>query len=269
MIQKTKVLTLIVFGLLFFNLSAQEEEFSNDPAAKLPDDNRKFRIGLQFSPNISWLKANTAGYESDGTKFGFSYGLSFEYFMSKNYLVSTGVSILKSGGVISYKGVVDHQSFFLPSDVEVDYSLSYVEIPIILKLRTNEIGYITYFGQFGLQTGFNIKANSNTTYTYFQPQLNTTLTNKLPSTSSVKDEINFINMSLAIGAGIEYNISGNTSLMLGLTFYNGFINQLDTKVNALDTNGDVLIDNFGNPVYSEKDASANLNYIALNIGIFF
>ena len=33
MIQKTKVLTLILFGLLFVNLSAQEDGFTNDIVA--------------------------------------------------------------------------------------------------------------------------------------------------------------------------------------------------------------------------------------------
>lgn len=268
MIQKTKVLTLIVFGLLFLNLSAQEDNFSNDPTAKLPDDNRKFRLGLQFSPNISWLKANTAGYKSNGTKFGFSYGLSFEYFMSKNYLFSTGLSMLNSGGKVSYKSTAIDLSMVYPADVEVDYNLKYVEIPTILKLRTNEIGYLSYVGQFGFKTGFNYKSSATHMYTFQNPRRDFQSNVEVKSNDSSRD-INWIHMSLVIGAGIEYNISGNTSLILGITYNNGFINQLDTKVNVLDANGNALIDSNGNPVYSEKNASANLNYIALNIGIYF
>ena len=67
MMQKAKVITLLLFGLLFYNLSAQEDEFRNDQAAKLPDANRKVRFGLQFTPNISWLKANTSGYKNEGS----------------------------------------------------------------------------------------------------------------------------------------------------------------------------------------------------------
>ena len=87
--------------------------------------------------------------------------------------------------------------------------------------------------------------------------------------NDAKEDINWINLSLVIGVGLEYNISGNTSLSLGLTFNNGFINQLDTKLNELDVNGNALIDNEGNPVLTGKNASANLNYVALNIGIYF
>ncbi len=269
MIQKAKVLTLIVFGLLFINLSAQGDEFSNDPTAKLSDDDRKIRFGLQFSPNVSWLKANTTGYESTGTKMGFSYGLSFEYFLSKNYLFSTGLIFLQTGGTISYKGVASIYPDIYPADTKVTYNLRYIEIPMMLKLRTNEIGYLTYFGQFGFKMGFNHKANAEFEYHYIDPD-NVIPENATQTTANSTEDVNFLNLNLSIGGGIEYNISGNTSLMLGITYNNGFINQLDTKVSALDANGDAVIDSFGKvPVYTDKDASANLNYVALNIGIYF
>ncbi len=262
MIQKSKVLTLIVFGLLFINLSAQEGNFSNDEIANLPDDDRKFRFGLQISPNLSWFKTNTTGYESKGSKFGFSYGLSFEYFMSQNYLLSSGLSILNTGGKMAFKGTSSDALVVVPADVYASYSIKYIEIPLVLKLRTNEIGYLTYFGQFGLETGINFSTSADYEYIYGS-------TVSRISSSDAKEDINFLNLSLVIGAGVEYNISGNTSLTLGITFNNGFINQLDTKINVLDANGNALIDSNGNPVFSEKDASANLNYLALNIGIYF
>ncbi len=274
MIQKTKIITLILLGLLFTNLSAQEDNFENDKVAKLADDDRTYRFGLHFSPNVSWLKTNTTNYRSDGSRIGFSYGLSFEYFMTKNYLFSTGINMLQSGGKYSYKGSLDVSDVanidtHVPADVDVVYKLKYVEIPLLLKLRTNEIGYLTYFGQFGLNMAFNYGAKSE--YNYF-----TTYAGGLgfDNNTNIKDngasdEINWINLSLVVGAGVEYSISGNTSLALGVTFNNGFINQLDTKVHELNTNGEALIDVDGNPVLSNKNASANLNYIALNVGIYF
>jgi len=267
--QKTKVLTLIVFGLLFLNLSAQEGDFSSDPVAKLPDSDRKFRFGLQFSPNISWFKTNTTGYESEGAKLGFSYGLSFEYFMTKNYLFSMGLSILNSGGELAYTGI-GYQIYSV--EVQEKIKLKYVEIPLLLKLRTNEIGYLTYFGQFGLKGGINFSGKSSFTYSDATTNGFTIIPTNgslLADDTEYDAQINWVNLSLVIGAGVEYNISGNTSLTLGITYNNGFVNQLDTKTHVLDSNGDVLIDGNGNAVFSEKDASANLNYIALNIGIYF
>ncbi len=237
MLLKTKVLTLILFGLLFLNLSAQEDNFSNDPVAKLPDDNQKYRFGLQFNPNISWLKVNTSGYSASGNKFGFSYGLSFEYLMTKNYLFSTGLTVLNT------KAKLVHHLINIPSiELIEEFELKYVEVPILLKLRTNEIGYLTYYGQFGFMAGFKFRDNSTTEY-------NSTSSFGFNITPTLEpsdvNEFNFFNLSLVIGGGIEYNISGNTTLMLGVTFSNGFIDQIN------------------------KETSANLNYVALNFGIYF
>lgn len=272
MLQKAKVLTLILFGLLFLNLSAQESEFANDPTAKLPDEDRKVRFGLQFSPNISWLKANSAGYKSDGTKVGFSYGLSVEFFLTNNYLFSTGVNILNVGGELSYTGWGTTTTRSLgggTAKIDEQFNIKYIETPLILKLRTNEIGYLTYFGQFGFNVGINFKANADYTYEYTDVAEMFIPDDLTEARDDITDEINFLNISLVIGAGVEYNISGNTSLMLGITYNNGFINQLDKETYVINEFGYVARKESGVPITSEKSASANLNYIALNIGIYF
>ncbi len=268
MLQKTKVLTLIVFGLLFLNLSAQDDNFSNDKVAKLPDDDRQVRFGLHFNPNLSWLKSNTTGYDGSGTKLGFSYGLMVEFFLTPNSLLSSGIDLLYAGGDLKYKGTTSGLVQNYPADVEQAYNIRYIDLPIVLKLKTNEIGYFSYYGQFGLKVGFNYKANSDNNYSYKDPlyPINQTYTT---SVKNAKGDINFINMSLVVGVGVEYNISGNTTLVLGATFNNGFINQLDTKTHQLDANGNATIDTNNEPIYTDKDASANLNYVALNIGVFF
>ena len=61
--------------------------------------------------------------------------------------------------------------------------------------------------------------------------------------------MSFINLPLLIGAGLEYNISGNTSLYTNIRFENGFNNILRSKT------GNETI------VYSKN--------IALSVGVFF
>ncbi|MCB0401586.1 MAG: PorT family protein [Flavobacteriales bacterium] len=267
MIQKTKVLTFILFGFIFLNLSAQDN-FDNDPVAKLPDDDRSFRFGLHFSPNLSWFKTNTSGYSSDGSTMGFSFGLSFEYFLSKNYLVSTGFNLLNAKGALKYKDVYKKGAISYSADVVSDYKPQYLQIPLQLKLRTNEIGYFTYYGTFGFNMDFSFKSKAEYAYTFQDIALPYTSQETISSNDASAD-LNWINLALVIGAGVEYNISGNTSAFFGVTFNNGFINQMDTKVVELDASGDPLIDSSGDPVFSEKDVNANLNYLALNIGIYF
>lgn len=263
MIQRTKVLTLILFGLLFLNLSAQEDNFKDDPILETQEEERKIRFGLQVSPQISWLGTNTKNYESEGGKFGLNFGLAAEFFLTKNYLFSTGLFISSLGGEVSYEGIyVDNNGVNVQSAVEQTYRIKYIEIPLTLKLRTNEIGYMTYYGQFGLKSGIKFQSTSDYTYTDI---------NNSPKIEDVNTagDIFFINMFLTAGAGIEYSISGNTSLQLGLTYNNGFINQLDKESNLLDADGKATIGVDGEPVFTGKDPSANIHYVALNIGLFF
>ena len=57
--------------------------------------------------------------------------------------------------------------------------------------------------------------------------------------------------SLIVGAGMEYNFSGSTTLQAGITYNNGFTNAL-RKVDVGD-----------------KKAKALHNYLELNLAIFF
>jgi hypothetical protein len=264
MIHKTKVVTLIVLGLLFVHVSAQEDGFKNDPLANHQEENRKFRLGLMLNPNISWLSPNSDDYSGEGSKVGFSYGLSTEFFLSKNYLFSTGFLISSLGGEVSYEGAFEDNvgGGYVPSNVAQSFRIKYVEIPLALKLRTNEIGYMTYYGSFGLKAGVKFQSTSDFTYT--------DLNDASRTDKNTASDVFFLNMSLAIGAGIEYNISGNTNLLLGLTFNNGFINQLDRKLNLIDPVTDkAVLDASGNPTFTDNSGSANMNYVALNIGLFF
>jgi len=262
--QRTKILTLIIFGLLFLNLSAQEDSFENDPIDKTHDVERKVRFGLQANPQISWFSTNTENYESEGSKLGLNYGLSTEFFLTQNYLFSTGLFISSLGGKVSYEGVFkDSHGVNVQSAVEQTYSIKYIEIPLTLKLRTNEIGYMTYYGQFGLKSAVKFKSTSDYTYEEI---------NNSPKVEEVNTagDIFIVNMFLTVGAGVEYNISGNTSLMFGLTYNNGFINQLDKETNVVDeTTGKAVLDASGSPVFSGKDPSANISYVSLNIGLYF
>jgi hypothetical protein len=129
--------------------------------------------------------------------------------------------ISHEGGSLIYKVPTVFNTFendTFPAGTIVDYRLNYVEIPLSLKLMTNQIGYITYFGQFGLQGGINIRSRADIT------TLNGT-NNKVKEDFGA--DVTPGNFSLLVGAGLEYNITGETSLLAGLQFANGFIDVTD------------------------------------------
>jgi len=195
-------------------------------------DEQKLHFGLKASPTLAWLVSDTKGFESDGTKLGFSYGLITEFNFSTHYAFATGVDVTYRGGKSKYS--------FSPNDsttaiTESAYNLEYIEIPITLKLKTNEIGYLTYFLQFGVAPGINIRSKADVKTT---TQIGSNVTTVSEDAVDIKDGINNFNLSMIIGGGVEYTLSGSTVLLIGVTFNNGFLDILDG--NAIKANSDYL-----------------------------
>jgi hypothetical protein len=99
----------------------------------------------------------------------------------------------------------------LPANIIVDYKLQYVTIPLGLKLRTNQIGYFTYFVLLGFTNQFRTKAKGNSTDSNL---LNNDLINK---------EVKFYNLGYHFGLGAEYALGKDTGLTVGFVYNNGFL----------------------------------------------
>ena len=267
-----KINTLILFSLLTTLSFAQ--------AAKTPTS--KFRMGFKVSPNISWLASDNGNMTVEGKSLQFGYGLNFDIFFAENYAIGTGLNINNTGGKYSYfaefTGDEDNSITNVKQVglISRDLRLQYLQIPLTFKMKTNEIGYITYWGQFGIGLNMNLKALSDDDIDFLKYQKTDFVwtTSNRESTSidknDIKNEVNIFSSNLIFAAGIEYNISGNTSILAGLTFQNGF-------TDALKGNGVVKDQSTNSPTFNGDAAntpktfelSGLPNYIELNIGILF
>src|SRR5690606_36334207 len=117
---------------------------------------KDFQLGLQFSPTIGWIKPDVEGVEYSGTKIGFTGGLVGDFNISDNYAFSTGIFITNTGGKLT--NTYADSIFSTEVKAHQDIRLKFIEIPLTLKLKTNQIGYLTYFGKFGFGAGFNYDA---------------------------------------------------------------------------------------------------------------
>jgi opacity protein-like surface antigen len=218
-------------------------------SASIFAQDKKLRLGLTLFPTVNVFKPDVNGLEKTKNGVGFSYGLLADYAIGENYAFSTGLHISTFNGTLSYKDSISEGSIMYQTENEAKLKLKYIEIPLTLKLRTNEIGYITYYGQFGLGLGVNIKATqkSETKYT-----ANNEAKTLIAEDKDIADDIKLFRTALIVGAGIEYSISGNTAIQLGFTFNNGFSNILNGTV----------------PNTGTKKSATN-NVFALNLGIFF
>ena len=193
---------------------------------------QKFHFGLKIAPTIAWMKPDTKGLTNDGSKLGFTYGLMGESNFAPNYAFTYGLQVSYRGGILNY----DSATVL----TRTSYVLKYVELPIGIKMKTNEFNRYRYFGQFGLVPGLNLSAKTTT-------KKGSVTESNIESKAYITD----INMSMMIAVGAEYTISGSTTFLASLEFNNGFVDVL-TKSND-----------------SDPEFNAISNYVALNLGIMF
>lgn len=175
---KKLILTLVVFSFLL-NAFAQS-------------DYQKIRLGFTLSPQISWIKSDNKSIESGGGLSGYNFGLFMDRFFAPNYAFATGLTINTTGGVLKY------------NNVSTTYRLKYIDIPWGIKLKTSDKNRAVFYGQFGLNTQFNIKAVDG-------------------DGNNKSKNIGFFDMGYHFGGGLEYGLGGSNYLMFGAQFNNGFI----------------------------------------------
>jgi hypothetical protein len=275
-----KINTLILFCFLTGLSFAQDGNSSSS----------KFRLGFKASPNLSWFSSDNGNVTASEKSLQFGYGLNFDIFFTENYAIGTGFNINNMGGTLSY-----FKKYENGDDIEIgtgtsitgatqiaeitrDITLKYIQIPLTLKLKTNEIGYITYWGQFGLGLNMNMKALSNDEidYMYYQTNDGSGLSalnvsgrsNESFAKVDIKDDdINIFSSNLILAAGIEYSLSGNTSLLAGFTFQNGFTDVLKSKGIAKEAGNMPSLN--GDNTAKTFELSGLPNYVEFNVGILF
>ncbi len=197
--------TLIILLLIYGGLSV----FSQ---------NAKF--GVYFDPQIVWLSPDSRDIVNDGVKAGISGGLVIDKYFQKNYAIQTGIAIGTQGGKIRF-GMESYFTSYdetdsLPAGTTVDYALNYITVPLGLKLKTNQIGYFSYYARIGFTNQFNIKAKA-------------TSSEGTLDKNNINEEIFFYNLAYHFGIGIEYSISQDTAIDFGITYHNGFIDITNDK----------------------------------------
>lgn len=188
----------------------------------LPVYSQGLSFSVFFEPQISWLTADTKTITRDELKGGFNTGLIMDKYFAENYAFSTGVSIWNTGGNLLYQDSTvfdfNYESLTLMPNSVMTYKMQYINIPVSLKLNSNEIGYIRFFAHPGINTHINIKAVADVMSDSMEIE-----------NENISDAINAVSMSYFIGAGIEYSLGGNTALVLGMYYQSGFWDITKTK----------------------------------------
>lgn len=202
-----------------------------------PLTNYGIRLGLTATPTIGWLKPEQG--KTNGVALGFSYGIMGDFNFAPNYSFATALTITTINGKSTEVNVSPYtasQNSTDPTAYDLKYRLQYIELPLTIKLKTIKEDGKRWYGQFGLSNSFMIGAKQDAV------RGNTTVADNL----NVSDYVKFYRAGLVIGGGGEFDVSGNTSIMAGLTFNNGFTN-----------------------IVTDKNRNVKNHYLALNFGFFF
>ncbi len=188
-----------------------------------------YRFAFVLNPQVSWLKSDHSDVEANGNLMGYNFGIVMDKFFAKNYALSTGLTINTTGGKLKYKNGIGNFPVGTPASTTLEYRLKYLEVPLSIKLQTNDFQRASYYGVFGLSGQANIKTNDG-------------------SGKSINDEVRMFNFGYQFGGGMQYSIGGDAYLMLGLTYNQGLSDVTSNKT---------------------IDDKANLNRLVFNFGVIF
>jgi len=226
-----KKIALLVPALLLSAsvLFAQPAEVTPEGLTKNPG----FRMGLSFSPVLSWFAPNGGEkfVDPDGTRLNIAYGLHTDFGLgtSRNYYFSTGLFVLNTGGTLKYAYQDPDDANFTAART-IDYRFNYINIPLTMLLRTNEIGYTVYFARVGVDNGLKIKSVYNSKDQLPDGSVLSKEDEDSPDYSTV------YRAGLQIEGGVEFNLTGTTNLFVSVTWNNGLNNIFSKKAEALNDN---------------------------------
>jgi hypothetical protein len=203
------------------------------------DNFRKVRLGFTASPLISILNPQDEGVKRNSVKVGFNFGLMADFNLNESgtYALASGFQALFAGSTLKYdadKGLSDYK----PAPAEYNMKLTYIEIPLALKLRTHPREDLSWFGQFGTYFDFPVAGKANVISS-----------NQSFDKVSILPEMNRINIGMLIGAGAEYQLGNGLTGTAGITYQNGFVDVTRNK--------------------KWHDGRVNMNSFALKLGIYF
>ncbi|RDC57277.1 PorT family protein [Pedobacter chinensis] len=198
-----------------------------------------FRLGLTATPTIGWVKPEQG--KTNSVALGFSYGLIGDFNFAPNYSFSTALTVTTVNGKSTeadpvYIKSMDHGANpNIPVAYDLKYKIQYLELPLTVKLKTIKENGRRFYGQFGLSNAVLLSAKQDAVSG-----------NTKFDDVKISDYTKFYRAGLLIGGGGEFDISGNASVIAGLTFNNGFTN-----------------------ITTDKNRDVRNHYLALNFGIFF
>ncbi|MBR0572281.1 PorT family protein [Microvirga sp. STS03] len=205
----------------------------------------QIEIGLMVSPTISsnrFIAEDKYNFEKENNNLRLGVGVIADYFFAQNYAFSTGLVYRSKGSEISYNYTRSESDGTTTTIAgKDDIAVQYIELPLTLKLFTNEIAPATilYFQVGGsLNTKVAAKVNDK----------------KVIDSEKTAKRFNIFEADVMLGGGTEFQFGESTKLFAGLTYHRG-LSDIDNKYYS-DKLGD-------------KNISLKNNGVSIDVGVKF
>jgi hypothetical protein len=235
----------------------------------LTGQDRSFRIGFQASPVLSGIRSGSNIQVSTGGNFGWKLGIISDIHLKNKMFLTAGVNLaFKEGGEILYEvggnylpnsdlsdPLLQSGDKPLPDGVKIRYKNKYLEFPVGLKFRTESKGNISYFLEAPLISfSFVLKGRGDIESEDF-----------LYTQENIYNDLVVPNIFLGLGAGLEYAINRNNSLMGGLYYQHGLFDVTKNKGWMAVQNPNI------NPTYLriKDDAQVRIGNFVVFVGLLF
>lgn len=219
-----KLLTLSLIAGLMFSANAQEAS------------EKKVLAGLTIGGDLNFNdpQTNTMSSKVGGD---FIVGMALDWHFSKNIGLATGLEFdfnrfrttynknvyldYRDKDILQYK---DYNDANTDNNFLVDerqHKSIYLSIPLMLRFETNYMGYMRYFGKFGVRNSFLLTTRTNNYGQSFDISGDKAEATELIDMKS-PGAMSLYKGAIGIVGGAEYNMSGSTVLVVELGYYYGF-----------------------------------------------
>ena len=182
----------------------------------------QFDMGLMVGPVMSLNRIESEPDEDlvdpNGASLRISLGVFTDFFLKENYYLSSGLFLAPKNVGIEYRlsgGEVGEES----------YNIQYLQIPVTLKLYTNEVALDKrIFVQLGLLNEINIDQNEK------------------EGNFQIIQDFNRFDFSLLFRAGLDFRIGYNTAVFGGIGYSRGLTNVINShaELQELRVKNDVI-----------------------------
>ncbi len=249
----------------------------------------KFRFGLKLGPAVNWMQPDDVKkFENGGATLGFNWGLQVEYALSDNFSFYSGLELNQERGKINFRpeensptvlyymsngynfsNLMEENGIYSSETADAytlhllnrTYKSTYVTLPIGIKMKSNEIGYMTYFGEFGLNLAFRTGTRITDEIDYLG---NLAAKANLADISDVNmdKDMQPVRMQLRVGGGAEYKISEGTSVFGALHYNLGF-------TNIVKKDSELMLNQTATGVFRPLNQKFSAHGIQLTVGVLF